>query len=76
MAVRMLAIAGLIFADQPPAGQRLARSGGWGRADTTIILLDRSPSMHRPAPGGRSKLETGRGNSSDALQTLGSTAGS
>ena len=47
MAMRMAAIAGLIFAVSRPL------SGGWlglaagGRADTTIVVLDRSPSMQQ-----------------------------
>ena len=46
---------------QPAAGRRLAGPGGGGRADTTIILLDRSPSMQQAGAGaGGSKLETGR----------------
>ena len=59
--LRMLAVAGLDFGRGPALGQRLGsdwRQGG--RADTTIILLDRSPSMQqREAGGGR--LETGGG---------------
>src|SRR5947208_12090501 len=42
---RMLAIAGLIFAvSRPLASGWLGRATG-GRPDTTVILLDRSPSM-------------------------------
>src|ERR1700681_4268638 len=47
MAARMLAIAGLVLAVSRPL------TGGWlglvagGRADTTIVLLDRSPSMEQ-----------------------------
>src|SRR5262252_3556964 len=58
---RMLAIAGLIFAVSRPL------MSGWlgriasNRPDTTIILLDRSPSMQQQAPGtGISKLDAGR----------------
>ncbi len=61
MALRMAAIAGLIFAvSRPLAGGWLGLAAG-GRADTTIILLDRSPSMQQAGAGdGGSKLETGR----------------
>src|SRR5580704_12393296 len=61
MLFRMLAIAGLIFAiSRPLAGGWLGLAAG-GRPDTTIILLDRSPSMQqRGAGSGGSKLETGR----------------
>src|SRR6478752_225648 len=45
MAFRMLAIAGLTFAvSRPLAGGWLGLAGG-GRADTTLILLDRSPRL-------------------------------
>src|SRR4051812_39334717 len=60
LALRMAAIAGLIFAVSRPL------AGGWvglfagGRAETTIVLLDRSPSMQQRGAGeGGSKLETG-----------------
>src|SRR5437773_10669576 len=48
---RMVAIAGLVFAVSRPLG------GGWlgravgGRPDTTIVLLDRSPSMRQQGAG-------------------------
>ena len=46
------AIAGLIFAvSRPLAGGWLGLAAG-GRADTTIILLDRSPSMQQAGAGG------------------------
>src|SRR5262252_2927552 len=51
MAFRMAAIAGLIFAvSRPLAGGWLGLAAG-GRADTTIILLDRSPSMQQSGAG-------------------------
>ena len=47
MAMRMAAIAGLIFAiSRPLAGGWLGLAGG-GRADTTMVLVDRSPSMQQ-----------------------------
>src|SRR3954468_10237840 len=47
MAVRVLGIAGLIFAiSRPLAGGWLGMTAG-GRADTTILLIDRSPSMQQ-----------------------------
>src|SRR5437868_10623957 len=50
-AFRMLAIAALIFAvSRPLAGGWLGLTAG-GRADTTIILLDRSPSMQQGGAG-------------------------
>src|SRR5204863_328928 len=58
---RMVAIAGLVFTvSRPLAGGWLGRAAG-GRPDTTIILLDRSPSMRQQGPGTvGSKLEGGR----------------
>src|ERR1700733_1589671 len=60
MAFRMLAIAGLIFAvSRPLAGGWLGLTTG-GRPETTMVLLDRSPSMRQTdASGHGSKLETG-----------------
>src|SRR5438445_4218923 len=74
LAFRMLAIAGLIFAvSRPPASGWLGRAAG-GRPDTTIILLDRSPSMRQQGVGTSiSKLEAGRHQLASALATLGST---
>ena len=73
MAMRMAAIAGLIFAVARPL------SGGWlgltagGRPDTTIVVLDRSPSMQQVGAEARgSKLETGVRQLAATLETLGS----
>lgn len=73
MAFRMLALAGLIFAiSRPLASGWLGVTAG-GRADTTIVLLDRSPSMQQAGAGsGGSKLETGKRQLAQALKTLGS----
>jgi hypothetical protein len=73
MAFRMAAIAGLVFAvSRPLAGGWLGVAAG-GRADTTIVLLDRSPSMQQlGAAGGGSKLQTGVQQLVRALETLGS----
>lgn len=73
MAARMAAIAALIFAvSRPLAGGWLGFAGG-GRADTTIILLDRSPSMQQSSAGaGGTKLETGRRQLVQTLETVGS----
>src|SRR5271163_3663680 len=74
MAMRMAAIAGLIFAVSRPL------SGGWlgltagGRADTTTVVLDRSPSMQQVGADARgSKLETGVRQLVTTLETLGSS---
>jgi len=74
MAMRMLAVAGLIFAvSRPLASGWLGLTAG-GQADTTIVLLDRSPSMqHRGAGSGVSKLDTARQQLVETFETLGST---
>jgi len=73
LAVRVLAVAGLIFAaSRPLAGGWLGLTGG-GRAGTTLVLLDRSPSMRQEGVGGAgSKLESGVRQIARALRTLGS----
>src|SRR5438552_17829859 len=70
---RVLALAGLIFAvSRPLAGGWLGRAAG-GRPDTTIRLLDRSPSIRQQSPGTvMSKLETGRQQLARTLEVLGS----
>ncbi len=72
LALRTLAIAGLIFAIARPLASGLLGWSGGGKTDTTIVLLDRSPSMQQQGIGGVSKLETGRRQLSNALDTLGS----
>ncbi len=73
MAFRMAVIAGLVFAiSRPLAGGWLGLAAGT-RPDTTIIVLDRSPSMQQAGAGGvGSKLDTGRRQLVRALETLGS----
>ena len=61
MLFRMLVIAGLVLAVSRPLASGWLGSVAGGKADTTIVLLDRSPSMQEQAVGGgNSKLETGR----------------
>lgn len=73
MACRILAVLGLILAVARPLASGWLGWAGGGRADTTIVLLDRSPSMQQTgASGGLSKLETGRQQLAAALGTLGS----
>jgi hypothetical protein len=74
MAFRMAVIGGLIFAvSRPLAGGWLGLAAG-NRPDTTMILLDRSPSMQQTGGGaGGSKLQTGCRQLVRALETLGST---
>jgi len=73
MAFRMAVIAGLVLAiSRPLAGGWLGLAAG-NRADTTIVVLDRSPSMQQAgASGVGSKLETGRRQLVRTLETLGS----
>lgn len=73
LAMRTLAIAGLVLAIARPLASGLLGMTGGGQVDTTLVLLDRSPSMQQQGAGGISKLETGRRQLADALQTLGST---
>ena len=71
MAFRMAAIATLVFAiSRPLAGGWVGLAAG-GRPDTTIVLLDRSPSMQQGGSNG-SKLETGRRQLTRTFETLGS----
>jgi hypothetical protein len=71
MAARMLAIAGLIFAVSRPLASGWLGLAAGGRPDTTIILLDRSPSMQqRGSGGGDSKLATGVQQLAQTLATL------
>jgi hypothetical protein len=71
MAARMLAIAGLIFAVSRPLASGWLGLAAGGRPDTTIILLDRSPSMQQKGSGGGdSKLATGVQQLAQTLATL------
>ena len=72
MAMRMLAIAGLIFAaSRPLASGRLGSVVG-SRADTMVILLDRSASMEQQnPPTGRSKRDTAIAKLADLVETTG-----
>jgi hypothetical protein len=73
MLFRMLAIAALLFAVARPLASGWLGLAAGGQADTTIVLLDRSPSMQQRGTGtGDSKLETGKKQLVQTLQTLGS----
>ncbi|MEX2112925.1 MAG: BatA domain-containing protein [Pirellulales bacterium] len=71
--LRTLAVATLVFAvSRPLASGWLGVTVGT-QADTTIILLDRSPSMQQRGTGtGDSKLDTARHQLVRTLETLGS----
>jgi hypothetical protein len=71
MAARILAIAGLVFAVSRPLASGWLGLAAGGRPDTTIIVLDRSPSMQQKGPGGGdSKLATGVHQLAQTLATL------
>lgn len=71
LAARTLAVAALVFAISRPLSSGWLGVAGGGQVDTTIILLDRSPSMNQAGPGGVSKLEAGIASLVDSLETLG-----
>src|SRR6478735_24106 len=59
MLFRMLAVAGLVLAVSRPLASGWVGLAAGGRTDTTIILLDRSPSMQQSESGSpTTKLET------------------
>ncbi len=73
MAARMAAIAGLIFAASRPLAQGWLGLAAGGRTDTTILVIDRSPSMEQEgAAAGGTKRETGLRRLKSALETVGS----
>src|SRR3984957_17802617 len=73
MAFRMAAIAPLVFAISRPLATGWLGLAAGGRPDTTIILLERSPSMQQQgATGGDSKLMTGRRQLAETLKAVGS----
>jgi hypothetical protein len=71
MLFRMLVVAGLVMAVSRPLASGWLGLVAGGKADTTIVLLDRSPSMQEQAAGsGQSKLDTGRAQLVRILSTL------
>lgn len=64
MAMRMLAVAALIFAISRPMSSRKWAGAGIGKTDITLILLDRSVSMETQ------DLQTGESKRSTALRKL------
>ena len=72
MAMRMLAVAGLIFVICRPLSSGLIGSLTGGKPETVVVLLDRSASMgQQRMQTGQSKLALGREKIAAALQTLG-----
>ncbi|QEG38593.1 BatA domain-containing protein [Roseimaritima ulvae] len=71
LAFRMLAIAGLLFVISRPLASGWLGATAGGAADTTLVLLDRSPSMQQIGDGtASSKLDTARQQLVAALSTL------
>lgn len=72
MAMRMLAIGGLVFAASRPLSSGWIGTAVGNRADTVLVLLDRSPSMEQQNPlTGQSKRETALTKLQDLLQKTG-----
>ncbi|MEX2168384.1 MAG: BatA domain-containing protein [Pirellulales bacterium] len=71
---RVLAITALVIAVSRPLASGWVGLMGGGRADTTLVLIDRSPSMMQQGTGTvSSKIETAVSQLSQALATLGSS---
>lgn len=74
MAMRMLAVAAVIFAVGRPLSRGWLALAGGARPDTAIVVLDRSPSMQqRSAAAADTKLDTGRRQLVESLATLGAS---
>lgn len=72
--LRMLAVAAVILAVSRPLSQGWLAAAGGDRSATSIVLLDRSPSMSQASgAGGESKLMTARRQVAAALETLGTS---
>src|SRR3954467_5228070 len=71
--MRVVAIAALVFLISRPLATGWLGLAGGGRPDTTLILLDRSPSMlQQDASSASSKLQSGVEQLARTLNTLGS----
>jgi hypothetical protein len=71
---RVLAVAGLIFMISRPLASGWIGLTGGGSADTTLVLIDRSPSMQQVGQGiASNKIETGVAQLVSTLNTLGSS---
>lgn len=72
LAMRTLVVAGLLFAvSRPLVGGFWSMLSG-GQVDTTIVLIDRSPSMNEIGIAGETKLQAVSRQLSSALNTVGS----
>lgn len=73
LAARTLAVLGLIVAVARPLASGWQGLLAGGKPDTTIVLLDRSPSMQQQGTAnGKSKLDSGREQLVQSLSLLGS----
>lgn len=71
LAMRVLAVLGLLLAASRPLASGLLGLGG-AKSDTILVLLDRSPSMQQRGPNGSdSKLETARRQLAESLGKIG-----
>lgn len=69
--MRVLAVACLVFVIARPLASGWLGLAAAGRADTTLVLLDRSPSMQQAGSGGgESKLAAGRRQLIETLERL------
>lgn len=73
LAARTIAIAGLVFAISRPLASGWLGLAAGSQVDTTIILVDRSPSMQQRGPAGISKLQAGLDQLASSLGKLKST---
>ncbi|MFN9370057.1 MAG: BatA domain-containing protein [Planctomycetia bacterium] len=74
MAMRMAAIAALLVAVGRPLSRGWLALAGGARPDLAVVILDRSPSMQqRSTAAADTKLETGRRQLVESLQTLGAS---
>ena len=72
LAMRTLAVAGLIFAVARPLASGILGFAAGTKTDTTVVIMDRSPSMSEQGVGGESKLETAQRQIASALSKLSS----
>lgn len=73
LAMRVLALAGLLFVIARPLATGWLGMAAGGAAGTTIVLLDRSPSMQQVGSGAAlTKLDSAKQQLRETLETLGS----
>lgn len=70
LAARTLALFGLVFAISRPLMSGWLGLAASSRVDTTLVVLDRSPSMTQLGGGGPSKLATARQRLVESLRTM------